>query len=104
MDDMTFTSDLDRLTKAVEAGEVAACLGLADELADAGHPHAEELALLALVVVETESEYVLTIAFTMFLSICKNAQTDEYVALCMEHINRTLKWEAEAEAQKESQS
>lgn len=51
--------DLERLKRAVREGEVAACVPLADALSDTGHPHAEELGQLAVMIgYETDAAVV----------------------------------------------
>ena len=74
-----FLDDLDRLTKAVESGEVIALLGLADELNERDHPYSEELSLIALLAIKTESTAVILssmITFFHFQNLTKSESND----------------------------
>jgi hypothetical protein len=63
-------TDLEMMRKAAE-DDVTALLGFADELCDANHPHAAELADLARTACETDDMATATFAVAVFFELLK---------------------------------
>ena len=60
-------TDLEMLKEAFARGEFSACVGVADEMAEQGHPHAEELCELAVIMTTHESALDVQLAGANFL-------------------------------------